>query len=48
MLRDPGLLSLLNDFLHNIPEDICIPPAESLEILQDIYTEYSKKATAAD
>ena len=48
MLRDSGLLSLLNDFLHNIPEDICIPPAESLEILQDIYTEYSKKATAAD
>ena len=48
MLRDPGLLSLLNDFFHNIPEDICIPPAESLEILQDIYTEFSKKAMAED
>lgn len=41
LIRDSGLLSLLNDFFRNLPDSICMSPEASIDTLQNILDEYS-------
>ena len=41
LIRDPGLLSLLNDFFRNMPEVICMSQEASMDTLQNILDEYN-------